>query len=103
MVHSEKQKLQKARAYFKFILAGLPKPVSTKYLTATEQDTWKQIIELRNTLLSIHDENSRILGLNVPEFKCFICNKPTIEDYKITKDGMTYNLCKKHFKEEWKN
>jgi len=102
MAHSEKQKLQKTRSWFKFQLTGMLKPVNTKYLTATEQDLWREIIEKRKTLLDIHDENSRILGLKVPEYRCFICNKGVDEDYKVTKDGETYNLCKKHFKEEMK-
>jgi hypothetical protein len=102
MAHSEKQNLQKARAWFKFVLTGIPKPINTKYLTTTEQDMWKQVLELRTSLLNIHEENSRVLGLNVPEFRCDFCNKGVKENYKLTIDGETYNLCKKHFKEQIK-
>ena len=103
MAHSEKQNLQKARAWFKFVLTGLTKPANMNYLSDTEKDFWHFILETRKYLLEIHDETSRELGLNVPKYKCGICGKGEQEEYVVTKDGETYNLCKKHFKEEMKN
>lgn len=100
MAHSEKQKLQKARAYFKYVLSGLLKPVNTTYMSAEELNNWQQIIRAREHLLNIHDDTSRSLGLHVGKHICVLCGKKEDIDYKVTKDGETYNLCKKHFKEE---
>lgn len=74
-MHSEKQKLQKARAYIKFVLTGLLKPINTDFLTLEEYNSWQKIKEERQKLLDAHDDNSRRLGLKVPTERCFICRK----------------------------
>ena len=65
-----KQKLQKDRAYFKFVLTGLYKPIKTESLTIEEYSWWQTILTARTELLKKFDERSRNLGLNVPEHRC---------------------------------
>lgn len=72
MAHTEKQKLQKARAWFKFVLTGMAKPVEIKYLTTAEKDLWNGVKSNLKTLIDLHDENSRLLGLKVPEVEDFL-------------------------------
>lgn len=89
---SELQKTQRARAYFKFVLTGLSKPIKKEFLTKEEQKSWNKILDLRKDLLEIHDENSKEMGLKIPEHRCFACNKPAEREME---DGW---LCDLHYK-----
>lgn len=94
---TEKQKLQKARAYFKFVLTGLPKPINLNYLGPAEKSAWNEILLIRNQLLNEFDWNSKRLGLNVPEHKCW-CNKPA-KIQIVNYEGELIWVCNKHNKE----
>lgn len=94
MSHTKKQKLQKGRAYFKFVLAGLFKPIDLKQLTNEELEAWKLILNTREHLLAIHDANSKILGLKIPEHRCW-CRKEG--KYKPEYDYVGL-VCKKHIR-----
>lgn len=90
-----KQKLQKDRAYFKFVLAGLPKPIRLESLSEHERKQWNEILLIRKSILDQFDWNSKNLGLNVQD-KCW-CGKIAKyepigypEHYHITR------VCKKH-------
>lgn len=91
------QKIQKDRAYFKFVLAGIPKPIKQESLTSIEKLLWKELLSIRTVLLNQYDNNSRLKGLNVPEHKCF-CGKEG--KYSVETDYFTGFMCKKHFKEQ---
>lgn len=98
---TEKQKLQQGRAYFKFILTGLVKPlISSVQITKEERELWEEIIAVRNKLLDMCDENSRTLGLNVPEHRCYVYGCYNKAKYEV-KDifGDPVYACKKHYKE----
>lgn len=69
-----KQQLQKDRAYFKFVLHGLPKPLQYRSLTLEEKDAWETILTVRKELISSFNSRSRVLGLKVPEYRCW-CGK----------------------------
>ena len=90
-----KQKLQKDRAWFKFVLIGIPKPINLESLNEWEQLTWKQIIELRNILIKEFDINSKDLGLNIPEHRCW-CGKPAKVQVDYYNNGKLEWVCKKH-------
>lgn len=91
----KKQELAQKRNWFKFVLAGLYKPVDTSIMTSEERDQWRQLIDIRDDLLYDFDKNSRYIGLNVPEYKCW-CGKegkydpPDYVSYAIKK------VCYKH-------
>lgn len=94
---SELQQIQRDRAYFKFFLTGLPKPINTKSLTGPEQFGLRQILNQRDALLKEFDKNSKELGLRVPEHRCYndgCRNKPINE---VSYNGETVWFCKKHF------
>lgn len=90
-----KQKLQKDRAWFKYVLTGLPKPIKLGSLSEYEQKQWNEVLLIRNGLLSEFDFNSKKLGLNVPEHRCW-CGKPAKVqvDYYGT-DELQW-VCNKH-------
>jgi len=72
---TEKQKKQKARSWFKFVITGLAKPVQKKHLSEKEKFLWKTIENIRAELLLIHDATSREMGLDVPYKRCVLCRK----------------------------
>jgi len=76
---TEKQKLAKARNYFKYVIAGLYKSVQLDKLTPKEVELWDKICRAREELLDMFDEESRAKGLNVPEHKCFCGRKAKIQ------------------------
>ena len=97
---TEKQKLARRRNWFKLEILGIH---FSKYgLTTTEEEDKliEQISELRNQLIRQFDENSKKLGLKVPEHRCW-CGKegkyPTTLPYidSICERTVTH-LCKKH-------
>jgi hypothetical protein len=92
---TEKQQLQKDRAYFKFVLVGLPKPIQKRSLTPTEIKLWDNIMEARLVLLNSIDETSRQLGLKVPENRCYLCGKEGTEAFENGSLGTIFT-CKKH-------
>lgn len=98
MVHTEKQKLQKARAFFKYVLSGLIKPVNYTYLSYEEKILWTEIKAKQKRLLTIHDDNNREFGLNVPKFRCHFCSKEAVYN-TVASELDEYRLCKKHFEE----
>lgn len=94
---TEKQKLQKDRSYFKYVLAGIPKPVQYRSLTITEIKAFEEILRLRKKLLSNFDSNSRLLGLKVPAYRCW-CGKEGKYEPVDYPEGFTdcIKVCKKH-------
>lgn len=93
-----KQKLQKGRAYFKYVLVGINKPIDLTTLSEYEQEEWATILNIKDNLLDTFDKESRLLGLNVPEHKCW-CGKPA--KYLVKgEEGTTENpeiwYCKRH-------
>lgn len=97
---TSKQKLQRDRAYFKFVIAGLYKPIKEESLTPNEQVLWQSILLRRTSLLQDHDNNSRALGLKVPEFRCW-CGKEGKynPEYDLSYTDCT-KVCKKHIRNE---
>lgn len=95
MQHSHLQKLQKARAYFKFVITGMFKPVQTSYLTAEENEILEEIGNLIKKLIVMHDNNSRTLGLKVPLEKCHISNCRKEATHKLD----IGRFCEKHYKQ----
>lgn len=88
---TSKQKLQRDRAYFKYVLTGLPKPIVLASLSEEERINWNTIINLISSLVNQFDKNSRELGLNVPEHKCW-CGK----EGKYNSSIPGKYVCKKH-------
>jgi hypothetical protein len=71
---TEKQKIQKERAWFKYQISGIKFLISQESLTRLEQiqlDIIKRDLAL---LKKGFDENSMQLGLKVPQHKCY-CGK----------------------------
>lgn len=69
-----KQELAQKINYFKFTLLGLPKPISIESLTNEETAKWLVIKETAKSLVDSFDSNSKLLGLKVPEHRCW-CGK----------------------------
>ena len=90
-----KQKLQKDRAYFKFVLAGLPKPIRLESLSEHERKQWNEILLIRKSLIDEFDFNSNKLGLNIPKHKCY-CGKPAKLQVDYYNNGKLEWVCKKH-------
>ena len=93
-----KQKLQKDRAYFKFVISGLPKPIQLESLTSHEVHAWKEILRLRDFLLEDFEVGSIELGLNIPEHRCW-CGKEAkhyVEYHPETEFSKMIWTCKKH-------
>lgn len=90
-----KQKLQKDRAWFKFVLTGIPKPINLESLSEIEQLVWKEILSARNALLNMHDKCSIELGLNIPEHRCW-CGKPAKVQVDYYGTGELQWVCNKH-------
>ena len=92
---NSKQKLQRDRAYFKFIVSGLVKPIPLNNLTSDEKANWQIIIDARQRILDLYDDNSKQLGLNIPEHRCWCGKAAKIEvDYYGT--GEYQWVCNKH-------
>lgn len=89
-----KQELARKRNWFKFVLSGLYKPVDTNIMTKKERGQWEQLINIRNDLLDDFDGNSRYLGLNVPEYRCW-CGKEGKYNHP---DRPFLKVCYKHRK-----
>lgn len=94
---TDKEELQKARAFFKYVLTGLPKPIKLKYLTEDERLLWNTILYHRSTLLENLDDNSKLMGLNIPEHRCW-CGLPA----KYYNEGYSTWTCYKHYYENSK-
>ena len=90
-----KQKLQRDRAYFKFVLSGIPKPIKLESLSEIEQLVWKEMLSARKALLDMHDECSIELGLNIPEHRCW-CGKPAKVQVDYYGAGELQWVCNKH-------
>ena len=71
---SSKQQLQRDRAYFKFIVSGINRPINKTSLTKFELEAWNTILDKIELLVKNHDNCSREFGLRVPEHKCW-CGK----------------------------
>lgn len=87
-----KLQLAQKRNWFKFVLSGLNKPVDTKIMTGEERDQWRRLMDIRNDLLDDFDRNSRHLGLNVPEYRCW-CGKEGKYNHP---DHPSLKVCYKH-------
>ena len=90
-----KQKLQRDRAYFKFVLSGISKPIKLESLSEIEQLVWKEILSARKALLDMHDKCSIELGLNIPDHKCY-CGKPAKVQVDYDDTGELQWVCNKH-------
>lgn len=88
-----KQELARARNTNKWLLTGSYKPYNTEALTSIELDLIDLINRSREQLLEYWDENSRLLGLNVPEHKCYYPNCKNKAKYLF--DNNNYS-CKTH-------
>lgn len=62
MLITDKQKLQRDRAYFKFCLSGLYKPIEMKSLTPYEQIMWGMIMGHKDKLIEQFDKHSVEMG-----------------------------------------
>jgi hypothetical protein len=93
-----KQKLQKDRAYFKYVLSGIPKPIKEESLTQEEQILWQSLLLKRNSLLTNFENNSRELGLRVPEHRCWCGKAAKIEVLGVDyyENGSKDWVCNKH-------
>ena len=60
---SSKQQLQRDRAYFKFVVSGINKPINKESLTKFELEAWNIILDKIELLVKNHDNCSRTLGL----------------------------------------
>lgn len=69
MVKNTKQQLAQKRNYFKFILAGMNKPIDFSVLTIEEQCFYQNLLDYRNKLLINFNKNSKEMGLNVKNIK----------------------------------
>lgn len=89
------QKIQKDRAYFKFIISGIPKPINQASLTLEESIFWKEILKIRQYLLDMHEDNSREFGLKVPKIRCWCGKEGKYQaDYETLHNDKL--VCKKH-------
>jgi len=88
-----KQELARKRNYFKFVLAGMHKPVDLTVLTEEETSLYLQIRDIRKKLMNNFEHNSRHKGLNVPKHRCW-CGKEG--KYKSKDDYYIGFVCKKH-------
>lgn len=94
-----KQKLAQQRNYFKFVLTGMFKPIKLESLTEWEKLTWQQILELKNKLIEEFDTNSKDLGLNIPEHRCFYCHREAKRTYYDDFHKKDVPICNKHLKD----
>jgi len=92
-----KLQLAQKRNYFKFVLVGLFKPIDNDVLTEWELEEWATILNIRDELLEKFDENSRELGLKVPEHRCW-CGKEA-KSIWLRGDKEIW-VCNKHKKED---
>ena len=93
-----KLQLAQKRNYFKFVLSGMFRLIDNDVLTEWEQEEWSTIFNIRDELMDKFDENSKLMGLNVPEHKCW-CGKPakyTLDHVEKGKESKW--VCKKHLK-----
>lgn len=93
-----KLKLAQKRNYFKFIISGMLKPIDLDCLTKGELEMWNNISSQVNLLKQGFDNNSRQLGLNVPEHRCW-CGKPAKLQVDYYGNGYLVWLCNKHEKQ----
>lgn len=93
-----KQKLAQKRNYFKYVLAGMSKPIDIEALTDSEIFAWNQIKAHIKITLDEFDNNSRKMGLIVPD-KCW-CGKPAKYEPIGYPDYMSNKVCKKHINYE---
>ncbi len=65
MVKNTKQQIAQKRNYFKFVLAGMKKPIDISVLTLEEQCFYNNLLEYRQKLISNFDKGSLEMGLKV--------------------------------------
>ena len=90
-----KQKLQQSRSWFKFRLLGAYTPISSEFLTSDELANMSLILEARSRILACFDDNSRGLGLKVPEHRCW-CGKEGKLQINSMITGDLIWMCSKH-------
>ena len=95
---STKQQLQRNRAYFKFVLSGLNKPIVLESLSPLERTRYARLLEARDEILNDFDITSKSMGLNVPEHKCWCGKKATVQKLETNIPGMQDLIwvCNKH-------
>lgn len=94
-----KLQLAQKRNYFKFVLHGMYRFIDNDALTEWELEEWATILNIRDELLEKFDNNSRLVGLKVPEHKCW-CGKEAKNLVAAHEDGFELWTCNKHKKED---
>ena len=92
-----RQRAQK-RNWFKFRLEG--SFLRCDVVTAQEKEILDAIDTLKTALIRGFDNNSRSLGLIVPNIRCYVrgCKCKVVDTMDIRNYGVV-NVCKKHKKE----
>jgi hypothetical protein len=85
-----KQQLAQKRNWLKYQLSGIKLVYQEESVTPEELQILNEINLCIKTLLKDFDNNSKLLGLKIPETRCF-CGKPATEDYN------DYKVCRKCF------
>ena len=102
MTKSEKWK---KRAWVKYKMTGIyPLTGLTNYvgiITESEKEILKDMSNLQKRLLESFNENSKLLGFNIAEHRCW-CGKVAIHkpDYEVYHENGNGLVCKKHIKKE---
>jgi hypothetical protein len=91
-----KQKLQKDRAWFKFQLSGIVFKISDESLTSAEVNSLNLIKDNLRILKNIHDEQSELLGLRVPEYRCWCGKEAKYYTEYQSETNLPNWTCKKH-------
>ena len=86
-----KKELAQKRNYFKYVLAGMHKPIDLRALNVYEIELWSEIQHKISLLTTNFNVSSQQLGLNVPE-RCW-CGKIAKWKAKYDHQGL---VCKKH-------
>lgn len=94
-----KRQLAQKRNYFKYVLSGIPKPIDFNALSEEEVRLWTLILNTRSILLESFEAQSSILGLRIPEHKCWCGKEAKYTLDSVVRDESATWVCKKH-KEE---
>lgn len=92
-----KLQLAQKRNYFKYVLTGMFRRIDYDILTEWELEEWATILNIRDELIDKFEANSRLMGLNVSEHKCW-CGKAGKYDSVDSRHIIGQKVCKKHLK-----
>ena len=96
MSNLSKRDLAKYRNSNKWLLSGSYKPYNKEALLPVELELIQEINNLRKRLIANWDNNSKLLGLKVPEHRCYF---PNCRGKVVVKFESGNYACKKHLKE----